>query len=380
MEFIAAGAYDSLYTPGIFTMVLAMELRSAVCNSSVSVMELYHHILRNMQYKWRERLPLHHPTPIHVNLTLSYHRPAGHIVLYRYSPIHAAANHSTAQMKETARQDLITEAGSTRGEGSRIPQSFESSMALPSRKRPRITALDHLQESILKQSRKADPSRAEEVEGNGPFGVEGNPDAYQKTTRHDYDFELDNFLFDKSPAAASSIADPGSPMHCDLCRRTFTNDRLLRSHILMVHRKSYSCDESGCDQAFTNTSDLKRHKQAVHEPPIYCDKPMCIGRRVRLNRADKRKLHEAKYHGPFVCPLAECYRSRHDGSDYGFSTQGELDTHLDGHQRDKQKLATANVTAGEDLAINLRDRTKQDTADVVMGEDNQIQISDTGRG
>jgi hypothetical protein len=138
------------------------------------------------------------------------------------------------------------------------------------------------------------------------------------------------------------------PMRCPWEDPPCTNPNYFKTqkhwldHVSIVHQKTFFCDRPDCKQrrggpeeiAFGTTADLKRHDQSIHETPIYCRKPYCKGRKAKLNRKDKRDIHESRYHGRFSCDFNGCLRRRIDGIDYGFLDQKRLDVHMrDAHHQ-----------------------------------------------
>jgi hypothetical protein len=142
---------------------------------------------------------------------------------------------------------------------------------------------------------------------------------------------------------AHSEVGAWSPMRCPWEDPPCGNPKYFKTqkhwldHVSIVHQKTLYCDHADCKQrkggpeetAFGTRADLKRHRQSIHETPIYCKKPCCKGRKgAKLNRKDKRDVHESKYHGPFSCSFNGCPRRRIDGIDYGFSDQNLLNAHM----------------------------------------------------
>jgi hypothetical protein len=134
-----------------------------------------------------------------------------------------------------------------------------------------------------------------------------------------------------------------SPMRCPWEDPPCGNPKYFKTqkhwldHVSIVHQKTLYCNRANCKQgkgapeetAFGTRADLKRHDQSIHETPIYCRKQCCKGRKgAKLNRKDKRDIHESKYHGPFSCSFNGCPRRRINGIDYGFSDQNLLNAHM----------------------------------------------------
>jgi hypothetical protein len=140
----------------------------------------------------------------------------------------------------------------------------------------------------------------------------------------------------------SSIRCPWEDPPC-ATSKCFETTKGWLDHVRIVHLKAFFCDRANCNQrkggpeetAFGTTADLKRHHLSIHETPIYCLKPYCKGRKkAKLNRKDKRDLHEFKHHGRFSCNFDGCPRRRTDGVDYGFSDRNLLNAHIrDKHHR-----------------------------------------------
>lgn len=126
----------------------------------------------------------------------------------------------------------------------------------------------------------------------------------------------------------------------------FKTSKQWLAHVSKKHQKSYWCNVSSCElrqgalgqKAFGCRNDLNRHRRQRHEPAILCTKLNCQARRnSKLTRADKRDIHDAKWHGPLQCTVVDCPRQRIGGIDHGFSTSTDLDRHLreKHHQRHK---------------------------------------------
>jgi hypothetical protein len=125
-----------------------------------------------------------------------------------------------------------------------------------------------------------------------------------------------------------------TPMKClwNGCLRlkTFKTSSDWLSHAHTVHQKRYRCNVFTCDTGpFGSKADVKRHYLTKHVKPKYCTKTGCQARRrSNLQRKDKLDGHEAKWHGPLMCTIADCPRRHINGEDHGFSKQSELDDHM----------------------------------------------------
>ena len=123
----------------------------------------------------------------------------------------------------------------------------------------------------------------------------------------------------------------------------FKNLRLWLDHVKNVHQKSFFCDEPGCkmrkgmpqEKPFGTLKGVERHKQNKHQVPIYCRKPYCSGRKTsKLNRPDKKEIHNSKWHGHLSCNESGCLRRRIEGENYGFASDELLIQHQqDDHHR-----------------------------------------------
>jgi len=108
-------------------------------------------------------------------------------------------------------------------------------------------------------------------------------------------------------------------------------------HVHLKHQRQFWCTVSDCrrrqggpqELPFSNEGDLIRHRNDIHGPQNHCRKPFCSGRRrSKLNRPDKNNEHEARWHGPFSCTFDCCSRRHFENVQYGFSTMGQLQQHL----------------------------------------------------
>jgi hypothetical protein len=128
--------------------------------------------------------------------------------------------------------------------------------------------------------------------------------------------------------------DAWSPRKClwEGCHlpKDFGTSRGWINHAYDVHHKRYRCNVFGCSvRPFGTQAMVERHYRTKHIQPRFCTKAGCQARKgSNLCRKDKLDEHDAKWHGPLMCKVADCPRRRIEGEDHGFSKQSELDEHM----------------------------------------------------
>lgn len=116
---------------------------------------------------------------------------------------------------------------------------------------------------------------------------------------------------------------------CVLNKRFNTHSTWLE-HVRNVHQKRYRCDFPGCTLAkpFGSKHMLVRHYNSKHGEKKPCTKANCQAPKSNLCRTDKLGEHQAKWHGPLECKVADCPRRRINGENHGFTHQSDLEKHM----------------------------------------------------
>lgn len=117
---------------------------------------------------------------------------------------------------------------------------------------------------------------------------------------------------------------------CELLK-SFRTHKSWLEHAYSVHYRRFWCTFDNCPVAkpFGSQNTLERHFNTKHAQPIPCTRAGCQAKEsINLWRKDKLTKHEAKYHGPLICTVADCPRGRVNGQDHGFSEQADLDKHM----------------------------------------------------
>jgi hypothetical protein len=124
------------------------------------------------------------------------------------------------------------------------------------------------------------------------------------------------------------------------CKMPFKTRNAWLEHVHNVHLKNFYCQVADCENKgpFGTQAMVDRHCASVHDPPIHCNKPHCQSRGANLRRRDKETEHKKKWHGHLECEVDGCVRRHRDGEQYGFSTQSDLEKHMD----EKHGLALRN--------------------------------------
>ncbi|KXJ76489.1 hypothetical protein RP20_CCG009605 [Aedes albopictus] len=125
-----------------------------------------------------------------------------------------------------------------------------------------------------------------------------------------------------------------APSKCELCSKTYRNQRLLQTHVAKVHKvKPVVCDL--CGISFANATPLRYHKIKSHtEPAEKC--PQCP-KRFHLAWDLRQHLATHETAGKFVCE--ECGRM--------FKRKPALELHVKSHQNRRSIPGTTGKHACE---------------------------------
>ena len=106
---------------------------------------------------------------------------------------------------------------------------------------------------------------------------------------------------------------------CDICGKSFRDNRDLRRHVIAVHEKQKPYECNICFKKFGFESNLRGHKKAVHSQkgPFQCKEcPMRFFKKAQYLKKHFTMMHDLNKDDEMKCDICNRYfdsKSRYEG-------------------------------------------------------------------